>query len=119
MACGGMNFTKILKFEFKNFIFIYYIWFFHVITAPWTLRGSRILQGLALIRVVFFIDLPQSCLKKERNMAASITSNHNRNQNMIFQKFICGCKECLSRCEVAHDAKTYGQIDGHGQKKNI
>ena len=52
-------------------------------------------------------------------MAASITSNQNRNQNMIFQKFICGCKECLSRCEVAHDAKTYGQIDGHGQKKTF
>ena len=28
---------------------------FHVITAPWTLKGNQIIQGLALIRAVLFV----------------------------------------------------------------
>ena len=51
MASGGMIFTKILNFDF--FLF-FSIELFHVITGAQILKGSRNIQGLALIRAVLF-----------------------------------------------------------------
>ena len=46
-----MIFTKNLKL--KN-IYFFTIIFLNVITAPWTLKGSRNIQSFALIRSVLF-----------------------------------------------------------------
>ena len=51
MACWGIIFTKKSQFKKNSFSF-YYIYFFHVITAPMTLKEFWIFQSFALIRAV-------------------------------------------------------------------
>ena len=42
----------------KKFLLFFLIEFFNVITAPQTLKGSRNIQGFALIRAVLFHFVP-------------------------------------------------------------
>ena len=52
----GCNFLQ--KCQIKKSFFLSYILFFHDITAPKTLKGSRNIQGLALIRALLSFNLP-------------------------------------------------------------
>ena len=50
-----MIFRKNFEFQKKKFILFYEIQFFYVITPPETLKGSRNIQGFALIRAVLLL----------------------------------------------------------------
>ena len=66
-----MIFTKNSNFKKKSFYFV--TLFFHVITAPWTLKGSQIIQGVALIRVVLFNFSFRCCYFSDDNKFPSKT----------------------------------------------
>ena len=55
MACGGDDSYKNLKLK-KKCILLYYIYFFHVITAQLILKGIQNIQGFNLIRAVLFLS---------------------------------------------------------------
>ena len=56
MACGGMiSIKKNSHFRKKNFFCFISLNFLNVISAPYTLKGSRNFQGFALIRAVLFV----------------------------------------------------------------
>ena len=70
MACGGMIFAeKNSNFRKKNFIFIFLTFnFLMLLLLHETLKGSRNIQGFALIRAVLFVVLVSfSCCSDFRN----------------------------------------------------